>query len=448
MQLLKILPTFFCAIAGVLTAEKLATCEIIPKLTENHNSYYKEISSNGRIMTANQYPAHTDVTKSAAATEETSTLFHTEHAAGENADDLSPTDYSPSALMGYKNGFFIRTEDDAFSLKSNLRLQTRYEIDDFEEKEDSCSLTIRRGRFTLKGNAFGDIFDYFFQLDSHSTGKKSEISTLELIDYYTDVNIPDLTSFRLGQMRVWSNRQWITPDSKLQMIDFSVASDEFNLGRQLGAMVHDDLYDKKLEYNLGMYTGNYNLFNGEFKTNDELLWIVRTSYNPLGNFGYTESDIEFSESPLAHISFSASFGRKDAANINLEKQGTVSADNLESLLIVHEAGFKYKGFSLIGEYYWRKMSEFSENNITDTGYFVQTGYFVVPGKIEATTRYSHIDFDASRSEDKTEEITLGINYFFSEHATKIQFNVVRIDNETLSKENTDYKFILQFQFTL
>ncbi|MDR4496439.1 MAG: OprO/OprP family phosphate-selective porin [Candidatus Scalindua sp.] len=360
-------------------------------------------------------------------------------------DGLSEISDHPFRI-GYKNGLYLETVDNKFSLKTSLRLQLRYEIDDYQDKKDTSSLTIRRGRIALKGNAFGDLFTYFFQLDAHSTGKR-EISTLELIDYYTDINIIPFAKIRVGQGRVPTNRQWITPDSDLQMIDFSVASDEFFLDRKLGVMAHDEYFNKKLEYNLGIYTGNYILFDREFRDKNELLGIFRVSYNPFGSFGYSEGDFEFSKSPLAHLSGSVSFDNRDGVSLDLKKLGKVTSDNVESTLIEQEAGFKYKGFSAVEEFYWRR-KEFLKERIEDLGWFVQGGYFVKPKKIETTLRYSQIIFDDDRKDETTNEETLGVNYFFSGHSSKIQFNTVRLHHNTVNDENTDYKFILQLQFTL
>jgi Phosphate-selective porin O and P. len=351
-----------------------------------------------------------------------------------------------SLRIGYKNGFYLKTTDDRFSLKTSLRLQLRYEIDDFEDQDSTSSLTIRRGRIGLKGNLFGNLFNYFVQLDAHSTGKQSQISTLQMIDYYTDINVIPIAKIRLGQGRLPSNRQWLTPDSKLQMVDFSIASSEFNLGRQLGVMVHDKYFSKKLEYNLGIYTGYYDLFDADYREKNEWLGIARVSYNPFGSFGYSESDIEFSKSPLFHVSGSVSFNSKDNVPFNLKKPGRVTPDNVESTMFVQETGFKYKGFSVFEEFYLRR-KEFMDRGITDLGWFVQGGYFVRPQKIEITARYSRIDFDDDLKDDSSNEGSLGINYFFSGHSTKLQFNAVRMHHDSVSNESTDYKYLLQFQFT-
>jgi len=349
--------------------------------------------------------------------------------------------------IGYKNGLYLETADNKFSLKPSLCLQLRYEMDDFEDQEDTSAFTIRSGRIVLQGNALGDLFSYFFQLDAHSTGK-SEISNLQMIDYFTDINVIPLTKIRVGQGRVPSNRQWITPITNLQMIDRSLTSNEFNLGRQLGVMAYGEYFDKKLEYNLGIYTGYYDLFDGDYRdNNNERLGVFRVSYNPFGPFGYSESDLEFSKSPLAHFSGSVSFDNKDNVSLDLKKPGKVTSDNVESTLLEQETGFKYKGFSVLEEFYWRR-KEFLKERITDLGWFVQGGYFIKPKKIETTLRYSQIIFDDDRKDETINEETVGINYFFSGHRSKIQFNTVRLHQNTAHHENTDYKFILQLQFTL
>ncbi|GJQ59657.1 MAG: hypothetical protein D8M57_06530 [Candidatus Scalindua sp. AMX11] len=409
----------------------------VPDLT------YQRLSRNTITESDSQNPTDTDKKQLSLEAEGKNRDFLGDSKSAKEGTPL----YSPYLRMGYKDGLYLETADNRFSLKASLRLQLRYEIDDFEDKDDTSAFTIRRGRVALKGNALGDLFSYFFQLDAHSTGKQSEISTLQLIDYYTDINVIPFAQIRLGQGRVPSNRQWITPDSKLQMVDFSVASSEFNLGRHLGIMAHEEFFDKKLEYNLGIYTGYYDLFDGDYRDNNEWLGIVRVSYNPFGPFGYSESDVEFSESPVLHVSGSASFNSKEDVSFNLKRGGKVTSDNVESTLLVQETGFKYRGFSVLEEFYLRRRS-FLDERVTDLGWFVQGGYFIKPKKIELTLRYSQIHFDNDRKEERTDEGTLGVNYFFSGHNYKVQFNAVRLYRDTVSDESTDYKFLLQFQFKL
>ncbi len=150
--------------------------------------------------------------------------------------------------MGYKNGFYLKTNDNRFTFKVNPMFQFRYTLEDFEKREDDSSFKIDRGRLVFQGNAYNPNIKYFIQLETRSTGSKDGSKSVEMLDFFSDITyVPD-AKLRFGQWLVPFNRQMTTPIWKLQMIDRSVANNEFNLGRQLGVMVHGELLDHKLEY--------------------------------------------------------------------------------------------------------------------------------------------------------------------------------------------------------
>lgn len=130
----------------------------------------------------------------------------------------------------------------------------------------------------------------------------------------------------------------------------------------------------------------------------------------------------------------------------MEDLGDVTADEIDRTQLVGEIGFKYKGFSMFSEYYWRKRTGVGNANLIDQGFFAQTGYFLIPKKLEVAGRYSLVDFDDELEADVVREATFGINYYLQEaHNHKLQFNVVRIDEENPESDNIDYKYILQYQ---
>ena len=347
--------------------------------------------------------------------------------------------------MGYENGFYLRTDDNRFSFKINPMIQFRYTFEDFDHKEDDSSFKIDRGRLVFQGNAYNPNIKYFIQLETRSTGSKDGSKSVEMLDFFSDITyVPD-AKIRFGQWRVPFNRQMTTPIWKLQMIDRSVANNEFNLGRQLGVMVHGELLDHKLEYYGGFWNGNFR--NESRNDNNEHLWIFRASYSPFGIYSYAESDLEYSTSPKAHISGSISFDSVDDVTVALENIGTVAGEEVDRTQVAGEIGFKYRGFSLISEYYWRKQHGVLDTNLIDHGFFVQSGYFLIPKKLELAGRYSLVEFDDELEKDALKNVAVGVNYFFNGHGSKLQFNAVRFNEEKNNIDNIDYKYMFQYQLS-
>lgn len=346
--------------------------------------------------------------------------------------------------LGYKKGFYFETADKEFSMKMTGRIQMRYGYEDLdnnhdtEEEQDNSSFSLRRARLKWNGSAFKYI-KYKIELALKSTGTKDGSKAVELIDWWASYNKNPALSVQFGQWKVPFNRQRVVSSSNLQLIDRASAQDEFTMNRQIGAMLHGKLFNKKFEYYAGMFNGNNR--NESSNGNNEHLYIARVSWNPFGAYGKgigeVESDINFSEKPKAHLSAAIAFDGAADETIALKRVGEITAKEVDRTSIVAEYGLKYKGFSTNAEVYWRKYdgidtSEIDTNpstKVIDRGFFVQGGYFLIPKKFELAGRYSLVDFDNQRTTDAKRETTAGLTWFFAGHGHKLQFNWVRIDNE-------------------
>ncbi len=351
--------------------------------------------------------------------------------------------------MGYEKGFYFQTHDGKFSMKTNGRFQFRYSFEDFDRKDDDSSFRIRRARLSFKGNAYSEYLKYYLQLRLESTGTKDGSKAVELFDWYVDFTRYPFAKIRFGQWKVAFNRQWVVSSANLQLIDRSVANGEFALDRQIGVQGFGKLFENKLEYYFGFFNGNKR--NESRNDNNEHMFIFRTSYNLLGGYGKgsseVESDIAYSDTPLAHISGAIAFDSTEDVTMNLEGIGEVTANETDRTSLVAEYGFKYKGFSAIGEYYWRKTHGIMDTNIIDQGFFAQAGYFLIPKKFEVSGRYALIDFDDQLESDAIRETTFGLNWFFAGHKSKLQFNAIRIDSEKPGPDDIDYKYRFQYQMS-
>jgi phosphate-selective porin OprO and OprP len=376
--------------------------------------------------------------------------------------------------LGYKKGFYFETQDKNFSMKINGRLQFRYSyedrdnVHDSDEQQDDSSFRLRRARVKFSGNAYKH-FKYKIELALASTGTIDSSKALELYDFWISYNKNPAASIQFGQWKVPWNRQRVVSSQNLQMIDRATSQDVFTMDRQIGAMLHGKLFNKKFEYYAGAFNGNAR--NQKENGNNEMLYIARASWNPFGAYGRgigeVESDINFSEKPIAHLSTAIAYdGAADrdafsATTMTLDRLGTVTLKEGNRTSVVAEYGLKYRGFSTSAEAYWRKFDDVRANNIDsvgssaviDRGFFAQGGYFVIPKKCELAARYSLVDYDDQREVDAIRETTLGVNWFFNEtHDNKLQLNFIRQDNENprnasalKRSDDIDYTYRLQYQ---
>jgi hypothetical protein len=368
--------------------------------------------------------------------------------------------------LGYKKGFYFRTRDDKFFMRMTGRIQMRYGYTDRDNKsgeEDDSSFRVRRSRVKWDGYAYKH-FKYKIEIALRSQGvKPSSFTTsdgatgsvsakaVEIIDWWAEYKKYPFAKIRFGQWKVPFNRQRVVSSAKLQMIGRASAQNVFTMDRQVGAQVSGNLFGKKLEYYGGVFNGNFR--NEKENGNNEMMYILRASYNIFGDFGKgigdEISDLAWSETPKAHISGAVSFDSAADEKITLDGRKVTMSD-VERTSVVGEYGLKYKGFSTSAEFYWRHYDDIGGRSIIDKGFFVQGGYFFIPKHLEVTARYSLVDFDNRREEDAIRETALGINYFFKGgHSKKLQFNAIRMDNElptsVSASDDIDYIYRMQFQ---
>ncbi|NOG83240.1 MAG: hypothetical protein HND49_05405 [Planctomycetes bacterium] len=232
------------------------------------------------------------------------------------------------------------------------------------------------------------------------------------------------------------------------MIDRSLAQDEFNMNRQIGAQISGKTHNKQLEYYLGMFNGNNR--NESANGDTRHMYIARLSWSNPGGYGKgigeQEADVAWSEKPLYHVSAAISFDDASDLEFTLRDGNRVSSDDVDRTHLVGEYGFKYKGFSSNAEVYWSKAHDIGGKDIANSGFFVQGGYFIIPHRFEVAGRYSYVDYDEQLKDDALQEVALGLNWYFERHHNnKLQFNYVNVDERIPGADVNDKFYRMQYQ---
>lgn len=384
------------------------------------------------------------------------------------------------------DGLHLESADGDFALTTRLRAQIRQQLmaaRGDEGAELSQVFELRRARLQFKGHTFGKHNKYKVELafSPRDLGVKDGVPhNTPLLSWYVELDhLRDLT-LRAGQYKVPFSRQRVISSGDLQLVDRSLANDEFNHDRDIGL----DLRSKDLgglggtlRYYAGVYMGEGRDFGGKNATADfKLHYVGRIEILPMGGFDdYAEADLE--RSPDPKLSLGAAYAFHHEAQHLRGVLGDMPEDggttNYHS--VTADYLFKLRGFSTSGEFHWRRgrrlpgeATPADESAVAPLpmvaprngfGWFVQAGY-VFPGtSIEVAARYSGIrglgeadpgnlaDTRGYTSMTRSDSVGGGISYYFAGHPWKLQADYFNTwtDGDMSRGSNT---FRLQLQLAL
>lgn len=367
--------------------------------------------------------------------------------------------------VGYKkpgDGFKLKTKDGNFSLRTRLRTQFQFSVNDTDDRNTATNFDVRRLRLVFDGNAFAPWLLYTLQLEADS-------GSLSLLDAYFDFARNTLFVPRVGQYKVPFSREHLNSTSELQLVERSILDSEFRLGRDVGAGIYGILGDF-LTYGAGVFNGDGRNANS---ADSNLLYAGRVMLTFGGDLEYggsfpaggdfkLEPNFGKEGSPLLAIGAAVagipglSIDRKtpdsdiDDRFIEIFGADLIEAGDAEADLITATAdiNFKYSIFSAEGDYFIRRIdSDGGFESATDQGLRVQGGVFLIPDFIEVAGRYALIAFDDDvDGRDKRWEITPGVNFYFSGHKYKVQLSYSLISDEDTGGDEVDQNvFRAQFQ---
>ncbi len=198
---------------------------------------------------------------------------------------------------------------------------------------------------------------------------------------------------------------------------------------------------------------NQRNLNANVRTNvNQLMYVARLQANILGRAGYGEGDLAYSEAPQMAVgagyaynpgidtSTDNAFVGIDLANLSVRRAlATYGNGRMLGQGVVDfstwtlDYAFKYRGFSLQAEYWFRNVTRHNkgipclQTAVTGgactvsapqqfgnaTGWYVQSGYYLIPRKVEFAARYAWWDPDTNSGSDLIKEVDLSLNWFLS-----------------------------------
>ena len=185
---------------------------------------------------------------------------------------------------------------------------------------------------------------------------------------------------------------------------------------------------------------------------NQLMYTARLQWNILGRAGYGEGDIAYSEAPQMVVggayaynpglstSTDNAFVGIDLANLNLRRSLALTGNGrilgqgiVDFSTWTLDYALKYRGFSFQAEYWFRNITRHNKGLPclqeavlggpctavapglfgNSTGVSVQSGYYLIPRKLEVAARYSYWDPDTHSASDLIKEVDVSLNWFLS-----------------------------------
>ena len=424
---------------------------------------------------------------------------------------------APDFKMWYDKGFNFSFNDNAFFLKIRAMTQLRYThwdqnslartLGDFKNypqflgvfgnlrasrfEESSDTFQVRRARLIFMGHLFDPDFKYYIQLGAESGEDAANASGVQLLDRNFQFTRWRWANIWAGQYKVLFNRAQINSTASMQFAERALVMDAFTASglnrRDIGITLLNDP-DLPVNYYFGVFNGQgpnvtgLGSFQSEgvdggdnfrgrqyatganFRNNaNELMYVARLNWNILGNPGYAEGDLTYSQAPQLSIGGGYSYNPAintssvldpaDPANSNFSLQSDLTdltiakrqlaatgngrllgngVMNLTTWTV--DTNIKYRGWSLHSEFYFRNNTLRDEviRNIprqlgNSTGWYVQSGYYLIPKRLEAAVRYAYWDPDTKASEDLIKEFDASLTYTFQstyDHKIVFQYTTV------------------------
>lgn len=355
------------------------------------------------------------------------------------AEETKKTSKEDPVNVGYDKGFFIKNNDDSFIFKINGRFQPQVYFTKVTGSDSNWTFGIRRARLDFNATMVSDnimnislehatksaSFDYVNVTNAYAIHKfMPELSvTAGMVGLPLDIiGWRSSNGYQLPEAPITNSQ---TDGSAAQMTPLRTS---FGVPNGLG-MTLDGTFSKKLYYRVSVIngaaeathtvsaTGVVTKAAGGQESNYELNFNKRVSagarlaYDIFENAGSFENDIPYSEKARWTISIGGTYQSK-REDPNFVVMPTIG------YLITGSAGtsFKYRGFSITAEAYGRKTkidnpgsATFYSNTLDDMAYYVDSGYFVIPNKLEIAGRIAQIFREGPHN--NSYEIDGGINWF-------------------------------------
>jgi phosphate-selective porin len=367
-----------------------------------------------------------------------------------------------NASAGYKDGFFLQTQNGDFLLKMGSRLNFLYGYGSLEQQDNVASFDIQHAKLYMGGHAFNKRVSFYLQSEFAQHSRRTNFAmehtneAFALEDYYIQSKFGTL-ALQAGQYKVPFAKQWMIYSGNLQFIQRSLATNAFQFGRDRGVA----LFGQKsyFAYTMGVFNGASVMTipnvlrrpTSQNQSNDlqnsGMMYVARLTVFPQRQAGYEESDIRHNEA--SRIEWGSTFAFDH--NRDYDTDGDFDADEfgVETYSVGLDATYKRRGLSLQAEAFWREHDFENQAGITSMGAYAQAGYFLRPRSWEVAFRYSILEPNRDQSEDLSQEFSVVNSLYLSgNHRYKMMFQYSYFHHQTPVVDGQDHWLQWMLQFTI
>jgi hypothetical protein len=398
---------------------------------------YKSFMESGEIGTAITLIGRAEGGKTLVAENETAADLYLFKHDLPGYERPTPKPYAPPFDVSWKDGK-TTIKGKNFSLGLSNRVQVRFTSEDLDDtsatsKPERDSFRLRRMKMKLDGWVYTQDLTYELQVNFADSANVLEDANVN----YDFTKGKKAFMLKAGQYKVPFGRQELTSSGSQQFVDRSAVSNTFARGRDVGIQLWGTPNGGLIDWRVGV-------FNGAGRTvsrndNDDLQLNARLQWAPFGDPKYSEGDFDSSDRPLFAVA-----GNYEANEFPIAASGSTPAHADDRAIAGFDAVFKFKGFSLFGEYFDREHDRTAGlSDFDDSGFNVQAGYFVIAKKLEVALRFAEFDPNADRDDDVRSETGVAFSYYWNKHSHKLQADFREIEDE--ARDAKDREIRVQYQ---
>lgn len=349
--------------------------------------------------------------------------------------------------------------DSSFGIKASARFQTLFiadwkvHNDDFADIGNlSSNFLIRRARLKFDGFAYSPKLKYKVELAlsnrdiNHNGAAYYGEGANIVLDAYLKWNFFKDFYLKAGQFKLAGNRERLISSADLQFVDRSLLNSKFTLDRDIGASLHyESVLGKQFGIELiaaftqgegrNIISGNLGGYQSTFKA--EIM--------PFGKFkskgAYKGGDLAREESPKLAFAIAFDYNNKVARTRGNKGSFLPTTAVFQDVLSTYaDFMFKYKGFSMMGEYVYRETDnntpkiEDVDGNFLGLSYYtgsalnLQTGY-LFKNNYELSLRYTQLRPQNLSIAAHQNNYMIGASKYFEGHSLKVQTDVGYLEND-------------------
>lgn len=343
---------------------------------------------------------------------------------------------------------------------SNIKLRAQLRATSSEppsfgltDVDDVTDQSVNRGRIKIGGMLGRDDVQYYTEYDFPSA---------RLLDLRVTYAGHDQVRVRAGQWKVPFNRERIDSSGKQQFADRSISNRWFTLDRQRGVVLFGRIFEDSAfdtTYHLGAMEGTGRNGDGDAEAP---MWLARWDWNFMRRpLAFSQSDTDKQELAAGVISLVTSGYRGPYTAFSSSGGGQLPGfdagddDRYRVRQYALESAWQYRGFSWQQEWHIKQIKDTdTDRRQTIRGGYAQFGTFPhtylskAPEQLELAIRYARVDpsdtFDINQI-----EWTVGINWFFSGHDSKLTLDYTHGDGDLARIRDVSYRmYRLQWDFHL